>query len=487
MAANGASQSLVVSIAADPRGFRSHVNLQLKGFNTATVNGIRRAMLCELETLGFEELMDSADFRIVTKTVEEQRHTVLASTCAQPIPVLAHRLSRTPIYTSAETRKLLVSTGDRKVFFVICASTVAGGGPGAADITGDMHKQITKPYVGGSGSTGTLVVTIYARDLIPCVLVRDKIEEAEETAGAGASADIATSYSYSADESQAIMDMMETIFPYNVPLVSVSYGEKVNAILKPVLGRGHTDCRWSPCTFSYQYRMDPTWIQQGEELIEGGTNTLRRKIVGERSFKDLFTLDPATGKSYNLLGKPFGHRMAFYYNGKMSPVEALLESIAVLRNASDRYLAQYLAAQNGQESLISIDESSISSEDGAYNSQVELLYIPRNTQDKIPDEDLILTDHTMGNLLATKMLEIVSDRIEEMTSSASTQVELWKQTHIAYKVPHPLVKQCQLLVKLPIHLDISHEDLARQTTAAIKRDLETIEQAVRAAVEGALD
>ena len=99
---------------------KDYFTLETNGFNTATINGIRRTMLLDVPCLGFCEEINPEDLALLTG-LSEKRHTVLVDTLAsQSIPILAHRCSRIPIHTNDKTTEMLVSTPERKVFFVVC-------------------------------------------------------------------------------------------------------------------------------------------------------------------------------------------------------------------------------------------------------------------------------------------------------------------------------------------------------------------------------
>jgi DNA-directed RNA polymerase subunit L len=415
-----------------------YIKLKIHDQTTALVNGLRRTMLNHVMCYAFVDEMEPSDYLLLTGMKEERRHTVLIDTLAsQSIPILAHRCSRIPIFTSDETHKVLESTDIRKVFFVICEQS------------GDILKTVAKPYV----HTDRLIKRIYSRDLIPMVL---KFESEK--------------FVYDEEASDKIKGMMKTIFPYNVLVAQMSYGDELNIILKPVKGIGLTNCIWGPCTFNYRYIMDPRWVTDRGERLYDQSGALRRKMQGERSTRDLFTIDPGTLRPYNRFGKPYGIELMFRYNGKMHHIDAFQRSISKMHDALDMFLAQYLTADT-DTSVISKEIIHQNSEDGQHDSTVEMLHVPKNTQDKLSEEQLILAGHTMGNLVTTKMLEII-DRL------IGADVDIWPDVHIAYKIPHPLIKQCVLMIKLSSKLTITHEELIKQAIQGSKDDLNRLSTAV---------
>jgi len=426
------------------------------GYNPATMNAIRRAMLLYVETFGFETEMDPKDYKIITGTKEERRNTVLVSSLAsQSIPVLAHRCSRLAIHTSEETAPLLTSDDERKVFFVICQPPES--------LTTDMKVQMTKPL-----TVDRLTYNIHSRDLIPVVLVKVQEEDDEEP-----------HFEYSKEESDIIKDAIVSIFPYDELIAVVNHGQQLNVILKPVRGTGSIDARWAPCTFRYHYMMDPTWKTHGEGVCEKGQ--VRRKIEGQRSFCHLFTHKPPAEKSedysqdepYNRFGKPWGITLVFQNNGKMEVKEAYHRAIKELVDGIYLFQKRYSESETDGNMILK-EASQVSSEDGSLNSDVEILYIPKNTQDKLPEKDYVLADGTIANLITTKMLELVQEKILELNLAD----DIWSQTNIAYKVPHPLINQCMMMIKIPDNLGFKPDKLIDQAVKEIKRDLDRLYAAV---------
>jgi DNA-directed RNA polymerase subunit L len=443
--------------------------LKTKGYNTATINGLRRTLIQEIPCYGFITEIEPEDYKIVTGTKEDRRNTVLVDTLSsQSIPVLAHRCSRLAIHTDPVTEPLLKSTETQKVFFVICQQP---------DDTKDMKEYMTKPLV-----VEELSRTIHSRDLTPVVLSK-KVSDGTDTdtdTDTDDDTDDDTEYHYNSKASAKVKEEMDRIFPFNELIVVINHNQKLNVILKPTLGQGSEDIRWQPCTPLYRFNSDPGWHEQGQGVIVNGK--LRRKIEGERSFRHILThippdsiaFDYSKDIPYDRFGKPYGHTLMLQYNGKMNETDAFFKAVQVMSNAADMFLAKYLDADT-ESSMMSREVSTLSSEDGVYNSNIELLYIPRNTQDQLPEDEYILTNATMGNLITVKMLEIVDKRIQKD--------ELWSHIHIGYKIPHPLIKQCQILIKIPDSLGITHKDLVVQAVTEIKHDLFNLKNAVEDEVE----
>ena len=440
---------------------KDYLTIETSGFNTATINGIRRTMLLDVECLGFCEEINTEDLALLTG-LAEKRHTVLVDTLAsQSIPILAHRCSRIPIHTSEETIEMLKSTPERKVFFVVCEDF------DPADVK-DLSF-ITRPFILEEG----LSHTIYSRDLEPVVLT-------------GSDHDGNMVYTYNKTESESIKANIKKIFPYNVIVAVVKHQEKLNIVLNAVSGTGRENVRWTPCTFRYTYQMDPGWLKQGKGVIHNGSVTtpfggsVTRKIQDEKPLRYLFTHGP-DDRPYNKFGKPFGHKMMFQYNGKMNHVEAFYQSIENLKN-SIKFFKEKYDESDQDEPVILKTEPTVFADSSGMESQVEILTIPKNIQDEHPAEVTVLTDHTIGNLLTSKMLEIVDSLIDDSS-------DLWTRTHIAYKIPHPLVKQSVIMIKLPYELMgegdnklMDHRDLVTKTVTEIISDLESLEKSVKSEI-----
>lgn len=422
---------------------KNWIQIESKGFNTATINGIRRTMLLNVQCYGFDEFIAPDDYKIIFKSKPTPRHCVLVDTLSsQPIPILAQRVSRIPIFLSNLTEPLITSTSNRNVFFVV--SRVPDDNK---DIITSMQVPLTD-----------VAADIYSRDLTPVVLVKSNDDD---------------NWEYDNDSSLEVQKHIADIFPFNVLVARIKFGERLNIIMKPILGTGLDNSRWSPCTFRYGYTIDPKWGTD-RKMNVAENSTLRRKVEGNLPFKYLYTHDPETNKPYDRFGKPYGHKMRFQYNGKMGHVDAFKKSINTLIESCNHFLKMYLKASKDRGSteptLIHIEESTVSSDDGTYNSKVELLFIPRNTQDKLNPNDMALTDHTIGNLITSKVREIIGTMIRNDS--------LWSQTNIAYKVPHKLIPQCMMLFKIPESLDITHQDLLKRTVNEIKIDLNKIKSAI---------
>lgn len=431
---------------------RESLIIRTNGFNTAVLNAIRRTMLQDIKCYGFIELMDPLDYKFLTGTKEERRNTVLTCTLnSQSIPVLAQRCSRLAIHTDRDTSAMLESNEVRKVFFVV-SNTID------TQNTDTVKKSMTRPMVGEN-----LITMIHSRDLVPVVF--EMTDPDSESAA----------FEFSSEETQKLQDNMDKIFPYNELIAVVHHGQQLNIILNPVKGSGNENVRWSPCTFQYRFNMDPKWLEHDHGVAIKGQ--VRRKIEGARSFKHLFTHMPPENigqpftddKAYNRFGRPYGHTLVFQYNGKMQVHDTFGQCLTLLNESIDHFYQRYIEAKT-EGTMISKEESIVSSDDGTVNSKVTLLYIPKNTQDQMSEEDLRLTDHTIGNMISSKMLVIIDNLFQEKNIDDS----YWSQTHIAYKIPHPLIKQCQIMIKIPDILDIDNDELVRQAVDAIKQDLQVL-------------
>lgn len=416
-----------------------YVCVDTTGFNTATINAVRRAMILHIPCYGFDEMIDPDDYELITGTKPEQRNVVLANTTqTQSIPILAQRCSRLPLQTTGVTRPLLESNDKRKVFFTVCKT------PQADKET--WFTCLTKPFV----LEGDIIKRIFSKDLEPVVLTRSSTED---------------EFQYDEEASEEVREAYDEIFPYNVLIVRMCEGERVNIVLRPVLGTGIENSRWIPCTFSYRMHMDPKWLDKGEHLVSP-EGTVRRKVHGKLGLRDLITMNPDTEMPYNRFGKPHGHMLMFQYNGKMGHVEAFAASVRVIQDAVNTFLKYYLEGNDVIHKVVSHIQT-----DDEHSSVMETMSIPKNTEDELPVSQWIYCDHTIGNLLTTKMLEIV-DQQEKMTD------ELWSQVQIAYKIPHPNVRQCVMVVKLPSDIGLTHENLMKEAVREIVEDLNKLSERV---------
>lgn len=397
-------------------------------------------MLNFVESYGFVEHLDPQDYRLLSEQfgVEHlriptdgsvrQRLTTLISNTRAAMPTLSHRCSRVPIYTSDVTAPLLESGENRRVFFVICEQD-EGGAKGDAEAE---LRRFSRPRVNLRNEGHN----IYVSDLEPVVLTRESPDD---------------EFKYDVAETDSVKAEFKTIFPYNPILAFLEYNNRLNIILKPVMGRGIVNCRWSPAICRYRWLLDPAYnpekrpimtiLRETSEGEKERPNTLRRKVKGELGAKELFMTDCTTGVRYDIFGSPYGIDLLFEYNGKMGCRDVALRSIDTLRKGIHLFQEQFL------KTPVNLDESADQYIGKSMHSDTLTIRIPASTEGKLvtdKSEYRILTDDTIANMLRTKMLEIANELIGD-------QHDWWSRTAITYKVPHPMIVQCLIIVPLPLH------------------------------------
>lgn len=397
--------------------------------NVATLNALRRSMLSFVECWGFNHLLDQEDYQFLTdkfgiKNLKQGReqHTVLVDNTRHIIPVLSHRCTRVAIMTSEDTTPLLYSNEDRKVYFILCDDT---------DMT-DL-KRFSRPRVNESNVS----MRLYMHDFEAVVYVRSEKSD---------------SFEYSAEDSAEVQSHMKEIFPYNPMIAFLDFQGKVNILLKPVMGRGIVNCKWSPCTMRWRFSCDPKWPEDQRPVMapkDGRPNTLLRKVKGALGLKDIFLTDPETMERYDKFGRPYSVTLMFEYNGKMSCVDASKEAIKEILDGialfQDHYNSTASVTGDSEPSSVSETAESIVHKNSYRDTQI--MHIPLNTDDNILNEHpefIIMTDDTIANMLVCKLLEIMDKIIGD-------NLEWWSQTFISYKRKHPLIKQCVITVPLPLH------------------------------------
>lgn len=400
----------------------SFVRLQTRdySYHPATVNGIQRMMLNYQKSYAFNMYLDIDDYDFLGEDLKiprvnkmHQKFITLSCNTKYPIPMLSLHMSRQAINSSvfdAEGQNLLLQSDTRKVYFAVCASK---------QDEADPMKRISTPLINKT----SVPRFIYARELTPFVFTR--ISQTDE-------------WGFDLKQTTLLEDNIDSIFFYNGKVALLEHGKFINALLKPSLITGKEDPAGSPCRSSYRWTMNPVF--KDSFPIVNSDFTLRRKVEGEPSAKDMFLMVPTTeedtyGKmSYqNKFGKPYGLDLMFQYNGKHDPLLSMIEAVKIFKINLNLMKEQFL----NDDSVI------IHKENSDYSTK---LTIPLNV-------DVDLMKHEGGKykvLLDDGMLHAVSVKILEILDSVILEnIKLWEHVSVYYKVPHRLIPQSELMCKLP--------------------------------------
>jgi hypothetical protein len=360
----------------------------------AIFNSVRRTLISHVATLGFEEFIDPEDFALLFHYKVKKHHTVIDNTTPYPIPMLSHRLSRLPIFTTPEIIELLTGS---LVFFTLSDPA-----------------DFTKPLF----NRGSNEMAIYSRCLTP-------------VAGEKVKTETGWAFVHNVEKSRQIQALVQTLFPCNSHLFNLQPGQKIHAVVRPKVGEGIDNPRWSPCVQRYRFNRDPVW-QETHPISD-----IIHKKTGEISLRRQFSTKPpakrtpGTSDTYDLFMKPYEVELMVIRNGKMDQGAALL------------YAIDYLAAavSNFGSMIITADPFLSKTPEG----NIMRYTVPHNTySDEAKDKKMrIYTGHTIANLLVTKMLQIVTRDI------IPSDITLLSKILIAYKVPHPLIQQVIYTVQLP--------------------------------------
>lgn len=398
-----------------------HVLLSSQQLSVATMNSIRRTMLLDIPTLGFTEHIDPNDYdmlnNVLNLELKGERHTVIRSTVKFPIPMLAHRLSRIPINSIPEMFKLLrLDDEDIHVFFVLA-----------------KDGEYAIPMDNGEDPVD---VRLYARSLQPLVIRRTQQEDGRPE------------YTLDRGLMSKISGMMRDIFPMNTFLLPLAYGQQIHAILKPVIGKGAQDPRWSPCTYHYRFNRDARHAPEGMALPPIRLHKQPEQPGIRLQFAQIPVeickeLGLPNGMTYDRFRKPFEIELMSIYNGRMPPKLALQMAVEILDDAVTAFLREYKKDHSVQDAMSHVAEE-IHVVVKEMKGDTQTVYVPFNTNDPLPEEYQMLTTHTIGNLLASKMLYMVDREIIR-----NDMLDAYENILIAYKVPHHLVQQCTFTIQLP--------------------------------------
>ena len=399
-----------------------YVRLQTRNYSyhPATINGIQRMMLNYLKSYTFGMYLDPLDYDFLNEVLKvqrldkmHQRFTTLSCNTKYPVPMLSLHVSRQAInMVFVDGEDILRQTDTRKIYFAICASKLEEPDP---------LKQIITPLK----NTSSIPRFVYAQDMTCFVFT--KSQEQDET-----------SWTYNDEESSKVQENISRVFHYNGKMLLLEHGKQANILLRPTLTTGKEDPAGSPCRSSYRWTMNPVFKETFP--IVNQDFTLRRKVEGEPSAKDMFLMVPTDeidtyGKMtyQNKFGKPYGLDLMFQYNGKRDPKQAMSEAIELFKVnlnlfkdemlSSDNKIVNKEAVENGLKLTIPL------------NIDIDILTYQSKKYS-------ILIDDGILHAVSVKMLEILDKVIGE-------DISIWEHVSIYYKVPHRLISQSELFCSLP--------------------------------------
>jgi len=381
-------------------------------FHPSVINGIQRMMLNFVESFMFDMYLDVDDYEWLTSYLKIQRlnpkhqkFTTLSCNTKFPIPMLSLHMSRQAINSEVivNGENILRCDDRRKIYFAICApySEVA-----------DPIARIGKPRVNHEAAP----VIIYARDLEPFVFTRPSEKDP---------------WTYNYEETAMVSDHLNDIFVYNGKMTLIEHGKHVNTLLKPRLVSGVEDPAGNPCRSSYRWTMNPA-LKDTFPIVDKDF-VLRRKIEGQPGPKDVFLMVPDEEgkiKYQNKFGKPYGLDLMFQYNGKWRPENAMKAAIHTFIKGL-LFMDQEIGKDNSD--LVGKEATEFST----------LLTFPKGIDvDMKVRQASVLLDDALHHAVSVKVLEILDGVIGD-------QVHIWENTAVYYKVPHRLISQVLLFVKLP--------------------------------------
>jgi hypothetical protein len=393
-------------------------------FHPSVVNGIQRMMLNYLTGYMFDMYLDMEDYEFLSMYLKipqvnpkHLKFTTLSCNTKFPIPMLSLHMSRQAINSEVydeDNQNLLRCDSRRKVFFALCAN---------AGEERDAIARISKPRV----NPGAAPVIIYARELEPFVFTRPTESDP---------------WAYDVEQTEAVGAQIDKIFLYNGKMALIEHGKHINTILKPRLVNGKEDPGGNPCRSSYRWTMNPKFKETHPIVDENFV--VRRKIEGQPGPKDMFLMVPTTEttdspygnmKFENKFGKPYGLDLMFQFNGKASPIKTMgravkqfIEGLNLLSRETARSDSELLGKEQGNE---------------GWSTKLTIpLNVDVNLNTIYGGEFQILLDDGLHHAISVKVLELLDAVIGENMS-------LWENTAVYYKVPHRLISQIILFVKIP--------------------------------------
>ena len=396
-------------------------------FHPSIINGIQRIMLNYMSSYTFDMFLDPNDFTFLSETLniprlnpKHQRYTTLSCNTQFPIPMISLHISRQAISSEAiiEDIDIIENTNVRKVYFAICAPK---------EDESDPIKRISKPLVNNNATP----LILYAHNLTPFVFTRKSVTDP---------------WGFDETESYKVQKNLEKVFVYNGKVALIENGKNLNVILKAEKVMGKTDPAGSPCRSSYRWVMNPEFKEKYPVVDKDFV--LRRKIEGEPGAKDMFLMVPISGDlasttaSYssgelhmayqNKFGKPYGTDLLMAYNGKQNPASVMRESIKkFIENL------RLMDIECNKESEV-----------------IHKMYLDNSVTLTIPlNVDMDLTKYQNGKyevLMDDSILHSVSVKVLELLDNIiGDDISIWENISVYYKVPHRLIAQSILCVKLP--------------------------------------
>jgi hypothetical protein len=401
-----------------------YVRLQTRNYqyHPSIINGIQRMMLNFQQNYIFDMYLDIEDYEFLATTLKiprlnskHQKFSTLSCNTKFPIPMLSLHMSRQALNSEVldyDGNNILHTDDNRKIYFALCARESEEEDPVA---------RIGKPRVNHASAPEI----IYARDMQPFVFTRATDKDP---------------WTYNDVQTEIAKSRISEIFRYNGKMALIEHGKHISAIFKPILSVGKDDPAASPCRSAYRWVMNPFFSKSHPIVYHDFT--LRRKIEGQPGAKDMFLMHPSDkegiyGKMeyHDKFGTPYGLDLMFQYNGKRAPDTSMQAAVQTFK--------QNLELLQGE--LIKEKSEVVHTEDGKEGWST-LVTIPMNVDVNLVTYDSgkykVLLDDGLHHAVSVKVLKLLD-------GIYSDRLSLWENTAVYYKVPHRLISQIVLFVKLP--------------------------------------